>query len=348
MVPAVAILLVRRLDATRGNLVAGGWLLWPLIPAAAMTLSIAIADYQLANSARTVAKQVALRYKSTNRQLWFEGHEALQYYMEKSGGLPIDVERSLLQPDDMLVVPAIGIYIMLPPGSVGWVGHFQCAPASWMNLTGGTEKGAAGFYGANSGPVPFTVGRPPNQLYYLLKVFGRVQWNSQPTNPQGVQAGDVPSYSHFYFQAEDDPTLTGQPEIINQVQLAEQLKTNGQIREAIQQYRNALSMDSNNPVVLNNLAWILATTDKPELRNGTEAVQLAARAVKQTDFRQPLCIGTLAAAYARAGQFPQACEMAQIARTLAWITDQKQIVANDEKMLTRFSSGQAVDATYTP
>ena len=121
IVPAAAILLVRRLEATRGNSLKGGWWLWPLIPAAAIALGVAAADCQLASSSRTAAEQITAKHKSPGHQLWFEGHGAFQYYMEKLGGLPIDVERSLLQPGDTVVVPEIGAFFPLPPGSVGWL-----------------------------------------------------------------------------------------------------------------------------------------------------------------------------------------------------------------------------------
>jgi serine/threonine-protein kinase len=162
-----------------------------------------------------------------------------------------------------------------------------------------------------------------------------VQFDSQPANRREIQDGDVPSF----------PMI---PEAVKQFQVASQLEANGKIEEAIQRYRNALNMDSNNPVALNNLAWILATTDKLELRNGEEAMRLAARAVEQTDWRQPLFIGTLAAAYAEAGQFPQACEMALTAHALAWMTNQKEIAAKNQKLLDLYSSGKTVDATHAP
>jgi len=216
-----------------------------------------------------------------------------------------------------------------------------------MNLMGRTENGAAGFYGANWGPVPFAIGKLPFQDYYVVKVFSRVQYNTQPANLRGVQAGDVPSFSGLSFRAENTVTFASQPEVMNQARLAAQLKTEGKIEEAIQQYRNALSMDSNNPVVLNNLARILATADKPELRNGKEAVQLATKAVMLTYGTQPTIIGTLAAAYAQAGQFPQACEMAQIARALAWLTGQKEIAANNLKLLSLYTSGKTASSRET-
>jgi len=49
--------------------------------------------------------------------MWFEGHGAFQYYMEKLGGQPMDVERSLLQPGDVVVVPWIGSRVPFPAGA---------------------------------------------------------------------------------------------------------------------------------------------------------------------------------------------------------------------------------------
>ncbi len=348
LVPAAAILLVRRLEACQGEIMTDGRLLWPLIPAAAIALSVAAADYQLANSARTAAAQIAEKYNSTNHTVWFSGHGAFQYYMEKLGGRPIDVERSLLQPGDTVVVPEIGAYITLPAGSVGWIEDLEFSPFSWMNLMGNTENGAAGFYGANFGPVPFSFGKPPPQDYYLVKVFCRVQLNAQPANSREVQAGEVPSFPRISFSAEDKGRFPWKPEAIKQDQRVSQLEMDARAEETIQHYREALNVDSNNPIVLNNLAWILATASKTELCNGEEAVRLATKAVELTDWRQPLCIGTLAAAYAQAGRFPQACEMARTARALAWITNQKEIVASNEKLLSLYSSGKTVGATQAP
>jgi len=76
-------------------------------------------------------------------------------------------------------------------------------------------------------------------------------------------------------------------------------------------------------MVLNDLALILATASKPELRNGEEAARLATKAVKLTDSRLPNFIETLAAAYAEAGQSSKATEAANAAHVLALLTGQK-------------------------
>jgi tetratricopeptide (TPR) repeat protein len=322
-----------------------GRLLWPLIPAAAITLGIAAADYQLANLARTAAAQIAEKYKSASHTVWFEGHGAFQYYMEKFGGLPIDFERSFLQPGDTVVVPWIGSRVPLPTGSVGWIEDLEFSPFSWINLMGSSKSGAAGFYGANLGPVPFNIGKLPPQDFCVVKVFSRVQFNAQPANPREMQAGDVPSFPEITFLADDKEMLPWKPEIIKQDQLASQLVADGKVEEVIQYYREALNVDSNNPVVLNNLAWILATTSKPELRNGEEAVRLATKAVELTDRRLPRFIGTLAAAYAEAGQFSKAAQIAQTARVLAILANQPDEAAQIDQLSSRYAAGRAVDAT---
>jgi len=347
IVPAAAILLVQRLAAMRGNTLTWG-MLWPLIPAAAVTLGLVMADYHLANSARTAAEQISARYQTTTRTVWFEGHSGFQYYMERLGGQPIDVERSLLQPGDIVVVPEIGTRATLPSGSVGWVERLQYTPSSWMNLMWGAEGKTAGFYTANFGPVPFFVGKLPPQNYFIVMVFSRVQFNSHPTNAREVQAGAVPSFPSPSVSVKDETGLPVNPEAMKKFQIASQLENEGKIEEAIRLCRDALDIDPNNPPLLNELALILATANRPEWRNGNEAVQLATRAVKLTDCREPLFMGTLAAAYAEAGDFSSAVAIAKSAYTLALLTGQKDAAEKNAKLLALFSAGKAVNATPAP
>jgi tetratricopeptide (TPR) repeat protein len=349
IVPAAAILLVRRLGAARKNPVAGKGLSWPLIPAAAITLSLVIADCQMANSARAAAKQTAAEYKPANHKLWFEGHGAFQYYMEKLGGQPLDVERSLLLPEDVVVVPWLSDgFVTFPPDSVGWIVGSQFRSSSWMNLFGSTERGAAGFYGADYGPVPFTLGGFPSQEYYVLKVFSPLQWNSQPADRRKLRPGDKPSFPRISCRPSERMTFHWQPESLAQVRLAGQYETDGKPEAAIQCYRKAVEMDSNNPAALNTLAWMLATTGKPDLRQGREAVELANKAVELTDARLPAFLETLAVANAAAGHFSDAREAAGVAYTLGRLTNQKKQAALNAGPLNRVFSGPAVDATNAP
>ena len=56
----------------------------------------------------------------------------------------------------------------------------------------------------------------------------------------------------------------------------------------------------------NNLAWILATCPRAELRDGKKAVADAMAACDSTRWQNPLAVNTLAAAYAQAGDFTNA------------------------------------------
>jgi tetratricopeptide (TPR) repeat protein len=56
----------------------------------------------------------------------------------------------------------------------------------------------------------------------------------------------------------------------------------------------------------NGLAWILATSPDDKLRDGKRAIQYATEACERTGWKVPSCLGTLAAAYAEAGQFEEA------------------------------------------
>ena len=352
IVPAVVILLVRRMGRQQ-PLISNFWLLWPFIPAAMITMNVAVADYRLANSRRTAAEHIVARFKPADHKLWFEGgYGTFQYYMEKLGGQRVDIERSMLQPGDVIVVSWLNdAFFMLPAGTVGWAGHLELRPRWWMNTVGSAEHCAAGFYGADSGPVPFAIGRLPSQLYYVVKDFSRVQFKSQPANPQEVRAGDIPNFLHHSYEGDNKttfPTFRMTSEVAKQLQLAKQLEGEGKIKEAIQTYRQALAVDYNNPVALNHLARILATANQPELRDGQEAVRLATKAVDLTDSREPLMIGTLAAAYAEAGQFANAVEMANIAEALDLVTGKKDEAAKNYKLRSLYEVGMTPSTAPAP
>ena len=87
--------------------------------------------------------------------------------------------------------------------------------------------------------------------------------------------------------------------------------------EGLKHWRQALNKDPGNLQLLNNTAWLLATSPEASLRNATEAISLAGRAVRITSERDPALLGTLAAAYAEAGKFDKAIEVEQHATDLA-------------------------------
>jgi tetratricopeptide (TPR) repeat protein len=87
--------------------------------------------------------------------------------------------------------------------------------------------------------------------------------------------------------------------------------------EGLAFWRQALSKDPDNLQVLNDTAWVLATSRDATLRNGNAALPLAERAVALTSAREPAILGTLAAVYAETGRFDKAIELEQRATELA-------------------------------
>ena len=58
--------------------------------------------------------------------------------------------------------------------------------------------------------------------------------------------------------------------------------------------------------MLNNLAWVLATSPEDKLRNGKRAIELAKQACEVTEYKQAHILSTLAAGYAETGDFETA------------------------------------------
>ena len=80
---------------------------------------------------------------------------------------------------------------------------------------------------------------------------------------------------------------------------------------AVFHFQKALETQPSNVKALNNLAWILATCPDDMFRNGTKAVDLARQAYELSAGEDPWVLGTLGAAYAEAGQFPEAISVSQ-------------------------------------
>jgi tetratricopeptide (TPR) repeat protein len=91
----------------------------------------------------------------------------------------------------------------------------------------------------------------------------------------------------------------------------------GQLREAIEHYEAALKIEPLSILPLNNLAWVLSTSDGAEFRNGPRAVELAQRAVQLSHAQNATFMRTLAAAYAADGRFSDAIQAAERALRLA-------------------------------
>jgi protein O-mannosyl-transferase len=122
--------------------------------------------------------------------------------------------------------------------------------------------------------------------------------------------------------------------------LGQALAATGHAREAIAEYRKALQVNPSQPEALNNLAWLLATQPDPGLRNGKEAVRLAEQACQLTQFQSPLLLGTLAAAYAEAGQFEHAVQTALLAENTATEQGNNELASKHRAMRENYERRQ--------
>ncbi|PYK29140.1 MAG: hypothetical protein DME57_11315 [Verrucomicrobia bacterium] len=93
--------------------------------------------------------------------------------------------------------------------------------------------------------------------------------------------------------------------------LGNALVQKGLLREAADHYEKALHSDPESILALNNLAWVISTGPDDSLRNNEIALKLALKANRLSNGNNPVFIRTLAAAYAQAGQFDKALEVAR-------------------------------------
>lgn len=134
--------------------------------------------------------------------------------------------------------------------------------------------------------------------------------------------------------------LVAKEEAAIRVELAALLRRAGDPAGAIGELEAALARYPEDADVLNNLAWMLATTGRGELRDPHRAVELAQRACRLRP-EAALPHGTLAAALAAAGRFAEAAVMAETAATLAEKAGDRAFAELNRKLGGLYRRGRA-------
>jgi tetratricopeptide (TPR) repeat protein len=139
-----------------------------------------------------------------------------------------------------------------------------------------------------------------------------------------------------------EETLRLRPDATSHRHLGLALFLAGRSAEAVNHYETAIKLNPDSPRALSDFAWLLATTPDTSQRNGARAVALAEQACRLTNYKQPLLIGTLAAAYAETGRFAKAKQTAEKAIALAAAENNPELVKRNQEFLELYRAGKTV------
>jgi tetratricopeptide (TPR) repeat protein len=124
------------------------------------------------------------------------------------------------------------------------------------------------------------------------------------------------------------------------ISLGKALYQEGRVAEAITHFQKTLQIKPDSVDVLNNLAWLLATSPDARIRDGVQAVKYAERACELTHQGVTILVGTLAAAFAEAGRYDDAIATAQKACALASAAGEQDLLEKNQKLLALYRTHQ--------
>ena len=110
-----------------------------------------------------------------------------------------------------------------------------------------------------------------------------------------------------------------------------------QYDRAIGDFDKAIQLDPKYARAYNNLAWLLATAENPSIRDGRRAVELALKACDLSACQDTYLLDTLAAAYARVGNFAKAIEW----QSKAMANPQRALDSDTQVRLKSYREGKA-------
>lgn len=85
----------------------------------------------------------------------------------------------------------------------------------------------------------------------------------------------------------------------------------GKHKEAIADFDKALPLDPEDTGILNNLAWVLATSTDDSVRDSKRSIELGTKACELTKYEKPHILSTLASGYAEAGDWENALKWSE-------------------------------------
>ena len=162
-------------------------------------------------------------------------------------------------------------------------------------------------------------------LQYLRRFDEAATWHQKALAIQPNSASMLNNLASVYFEQGNLPRTF---EVMNRAIKAEPAFAYsyhhlGQIhlrlsnrKAAIEAYKLGVDRIPQNNQLATQLAWLLATSPEPSLRDGKEAVRLAESAIGRLPAQDPQSLVALAAAYAENRQFDRAVQAATTARQM--------------------------------
>lgn len=114
----------------------------------------------------------------------------------------------------------------------------------------------------------------------------------------------------------------------------------GRYEDAKRALETAVHLQPDDPTTLNDLAWMCATAQNKQVRNGRRAVSLALKACRLGNWTNAFAVDTLAAAYAESGHFDEAVRYEQLAIQTLRPEDRKDQLSGMQNRLQLYESGQ--------
>jgi tetratricopeptide (TPR) repeat protein len=105
----------------------------------------------------------------------------------------------------------------------------------------------------------------------------------------------------------------------------------GEHEKAVADFAEAIKLEPEDSALLNNYAWVLATSPDDKLRDNDLSLKLAEKACELTEHQRPHILSTLGAAYADRGDFDKAIEWLKKALELNDAELEAASAAADEK-----------------
>lgn len=167
MLPAVGILVARRLEvriATAKPNTDWRWILPPAL-AGAVAMSVLVQDVAWANGIRATSRRLMGEYGNTpsGSIVWFQGFWGFQYYMKQQGAREVQNAggKSEIRPGDFLVVST-----GLASGSgIRQVAEWRISVDGWGTTM--NRQGNAGFYSSLWGSFPYFFGRAEDVYFNI-------------------------------------------------------------------------------------------------------------------------------------------------------------------------------------